>query len=55
LHIDVGKIGVQGKVVARLFAAGLRTFKVVDGGFDLLTGLFVRATACTEWPTVSST
>ena len=42
-HFHVGKRGVEREVVAGLFAIGLSAFKVVNGGLDLVAGLFVGA------------
>ena len=41
--VDLGKISIEGKIVAGFFAVGLRTFKVVDGGFDAVARFFVWA------------
>ncbi|MNT34519.1 hypothetical protein D3C72_1705060 [compost metagenome] len=41
--LDVGKRCVQGEIVARLFAVGLRAFEVVNGGLDLVAGFLVGA------------
>ena len=42
-RVDLGKVGIEGKIVARFFAVSLRTFKVVDGGFDAVARFFVWA------------
>ena len=43
LGLHIGKRGVEREVVAGLFAIGLCAFEVVDGGLDLVAGLFVGA------------
>ncbi len=42
-RLDVGEGGVEGEVVARLFAVGLVALEVVHGGLDLLAGLLAGA------------
>ena len=42
-NLHISKRGVEREVVAGLFAIGLRTFKVMNGGLDLVARFFVGA------------